>query len=121
MTVPGYLNVDFGEMKALLSGRGRACYASGIAGGLGKAIKSAKLAINCPFLPRGVLKRSKRAIVNITGGQELMIHEANDAVDYIKSKMASDTQTTFGIMVEPVLDDQLRVSMIVTDFDGRSP
>lgn len=115
--VPGYVNVDFADVKTVMSNRGRAVMGTGIATGEGRAIEAAQRAISSPLLEDGSIKGARAVLINITGGNDMGIYELNDASAIIKEEADPGANIIFGAVINPVMSEELMVTVIATGFD----
>lgn len=115
--VPGYVNVDFADVKTVMSNRGRAVMGTGIAGGDGRAIEAAQRAISSPLLEDGSIKGARAVLINITGGNDMGIYELNEASAIIKEEADPGANIIFGAVINPVMSEEIMVTVIATGFD----
>ena len=115
--VPGYVNVDFADVKTVMSIRGRAVMGTGIGRGESRAVDAAHLAIASPLLEDGSIKGARGVLINITGGNELGINELNEATAIIKEEVDPSANIIFGAVINPVMSEELIVTVIATGFD----
>lgn len=115
--VPGYVNVDFADVKAVMSNRGRAVMGTGVASGDARAIEAAQKAITSPLLEDGSIKGARALLINITGGNDLGIYEFTDATNVIKEEADPAANIKFGAVINPVMSEEIMVTVIATGFD----
>lgn len=115
--VPGYVNVDFADVKAVMSNRGRAVMGTGVASGDARAIEAAQKAITSPLLEDGSIKGARALLINITGGNDLGIYEFTDATNVIKEEVDPAANIKFGAVINPVMSEEIMVTVIATGFD----
>jgi len=115
--VPGYVNVDFADVKTVMSNRGRAVMGTGVARGEGRAIEAAQRAISSPLLEDGSIKGARAVLINITGGNDMGIYELNEASAIIKEEADSGANIIFGAVINPVMSEEIMVTVIATGFD----
>ena len=116
--VPGLINLDFADVKAIMRGMGVAVMGTGIAEGPDRAIEAAKKAISSPLLEDASVDGARGVIINITGGSSLGIGEVNDASQIIFKAAHQDANIIFGAVVDPSLEDRVKITVIATGFDG---
>ncbi|AVP49021.1 cell division protein FtsZ [Williamsoniiplasma luminosum] len=117
IAVPAVINLDFADVRAVMSKKGNALFGIGIAEGQDKAIVAANKAISSSLLEASI-EGSKDVIVNITGGKGVSLNDAYDAVDIIQQAVGSeDVNIVFGIAINNQLNDELIVTVIATGFD----
>jgi len=125
--VPGLINLDFADVKAVMSGRGVAVMGTGIAEGPDRALEAARKAVSSPLLEDASVEGARGVIINITGGSDLGIGEVNDASQIVFKAAHADANIIFGAVVDPALADCVKITVIATGFgdgqgskDGRS-
>jgi cell division protein FtsZ len=117
--VPGLINVDFADVKTIMENMGRAVMGSGTGKGEGGAFEAAKKAISNPLLEDSSVEGAKGILINITGGLELSLSEMQEATALIYDSAHEDVNVIFGAVIDPDLDDEVRVTVIATGFDER--
>jgi cell division protein FtsZ len=115
--VPGRVNVDFADVKTVMTSRGRAVMGMGIAKGPGRAIEAANRAIASPLLEDGTIKGARAVLVNITGGSDMEIDEINEAMGVIKTEVDPDANIIFGMVDNDGMREEIMVTVIATGFD----
>lgn len=118
ITVPGLINVDFADVKAVMANAGSALMGIGQAGGENKSIEAAKAAINSPLLEMNI-EGARGILFIITGGPNLGMTEVNEAAKIITASAEEDAKIIFGAVVDHKLKDEIKVTVIATGFDGR--
>ena len=117
--VPGEINLDFADVKTIMSNAGGALMGIGAGTGDNRAQGAAKRAILSPLLEENSIEGATGIIVNITGPSDMAMHELEDAMEVIRE--ASDTeQVIFGLAYDDSLEDELRVTVIATGFDPQT-
>ena len=117
--VPGEINLDFADVKTVMSNAGGALMGIGAGTGDNRAQGAAKRAILSPLLEENSIEGATGIIVNITGPSDMAMHELEDAMEVIRE--ASDTeQVIFGLAYDDSLEDELRVTVIATGFDPQT-
>lgn len=114
--LPGLINLDFADVRTTLKDKGIALIGFGIGSGEHKAMEAATNAIASPLLEASI-KGAHSAIINITGGNNVTLDEAQDAVSYITEAAGSNVNIIFGVQQNPELNDQMLISVIATEFD----
>ncbi len=117
--VPGLINVDFADVKTIMESMGRAVMGSGTAKGEGGAFEAAKKAISNPLLEDSSIEGAKGILINITGGLELSLSEVQAATSLIYDSAHEDVNVIFGAVIDPDVDDEVRVTVIATGFEDR--
>ncbi len=115
--VPGYVNVDFADVKTVMASRGRAVMGTGIGRGESRAIDAAQKAIASPLLEDGSIKGARGVLINVTGGNDLGIYELNEATAIIKQEVDPGANIIFGAVINPVMSEEVMVTVIATGFD----
>jgi cell division protein FtsZ len=113
----GYVNVDFADVKTVMSNRGRAVMGTGIGTGENRAVEAAQKAISSPLLEDGSIKGARGVLINITGGSDMGIFEFDEATAIIKAEVDPDANIIFGAVINPVMSEELMVTVIATGFD----
>ncbi|MDO5041180.1 MAG: cell division protein FtsZ [Peptoniphilus sp.] len=116
ISVPNLINLDFADVKAIMFDKGIAHMGIGIASGDERATEAAKLAINSPLLETSI-EGAKSVLLNITAGNDLGIFEVNEAADLIRDCVSEDANIIFGAGIDDTLKDQVKITVIATDFD----
>jgi cell division protein FtsZ len=119
--VPGLINLDFADVKAIMSGMGVAVMGTGIADGADRAVEAAKRAISSPLLEDASVEGARGVIINITGGQDLGIGEVNDASQIVFQAAHEEANIIFGAVVDPALGTRVKITVIATGFGGGRP
>ncbi len=115
--VPGYVNVDFADVKTVMTNRGRAVMGTGVAKGENRAMEAAQKAIASPLLEDGSVKGARAVLMNITGGNDMGIYELNEASAVIKNEVDPGANIIFGAVINPVMSEEVMVTVIATGFD----
>jgi cell division protein FtsZ len=118
ITIPGLINLDFADVRTIMHDAGSALMGIGSASGENRASEAAQAAISSPLLEQSV-EGATGILLNITGGGDLGLFEVNEAAEIIQSAAASDSNIIFGAVIDDVLDEELRVTVIATGFDKR--
>ncbi|MEJ7600643.1 MAG: cell division protein FtsZ [Kofleriaceae bacterium] len=117
MTVPGLINVDFADVRTIMSGMGRALMGTGIGTGKRRATEAAETAISSPLLEDVSIDGATGILINITGGPDLTLHEVNEASSLIQQAAHEDANIIFGSVIDPNLSEEVRITVIATGFD----
>ncbi len=118
ITVPGIINADFADIKAVMSNAGSALMGIGQATGENKAIEAAKAAINSPLLDMSI-EGARGLVFTITGGAGLGMNEVNEAAKVITASADEDAKIIFGAVIDDKLKDEVKITVVATGFDGR--
>ena len=116
IAVPNLINLDFADVKTIMSDKGIAHMGIGTAEGDDRATEAAKLAIRSPLLETSI-EGAKSVLLNITGGDDLGIFEVNEAADLIRSAVDKDANIIFGAGIDETLGDAIKITVIATGFD----
>jgi cell division protein FtsZ len=117
--VPGLINVDFADVRTIMTGMGRALMGSGRGKGDKRAIDAAQMAINSPLLEDVSINGATGILVNITGGADLTLSEVNEACSLIQEAADPDANIIFGSVIDPNCGDEVRITVIATGFIPR--
>ncbi|HEX3765493.1 MAG TPA: cell division protein FtsZ [Kofleriaceae bacterium] len=117
MTVPGLINVDFADVRTIMSGMGRALMGTGIGTGKRRATEAAETAISSPLLEDVSIDGATGILINITGGPDLTLHEVNEASSLIQQAAHEDANIIFGSVIDPNLSEEVRITVIATGFN----
>jgi cell division protein FtsZ len=117
MTVPGLINVDFADVRTIMSSMGRALMGTGVGEGKRRATEAAEMAISSPLLEDVSIEGATGILINITGGPDLTLHEVNEASTLIQQAAHEDANIIFGSVIDPNLSDEVRITVIATGFD----
>lgn len=113
----GHVNLDFADVKTVMANRGRAVMGSGIGIGENRAAEAAQKAISSPLLEDGSIKGARGVLINITGGSDMGIYEFDEATAIIKAEVDPDAIILFGAVINPVMSEEVMVTVIATGFD----
>jgi cell division protein FtsZ len=114
--VPGLINLDFADVKTIMSGMGLAMMGTGVAEGEGRAIEAAKRAISSPLLEGASVNGARGVIINVTGGPDLSLCEVSDASTIVQEAADEDANIIFGAVVDPELTGWVKITVIATGF-----
>ena len=116
ITMPGLVNVDFADVKTIMSSAGSALMGIGVAGGENRAAAAARMAIASPLLEVSI-EGAKGVLFNIVGGSDLSMSEVNEAAQVIAQAADPDANIIFGATIKEDQLDQIKISVIATGFD----
>ncbi|MGH9346947.1 MAG: cell division protein FtsZ [Vicinamibacterales bacterium] len=117
--VPGLINLDFADVKTIMSGMGVAMMGTGTAEGDGRAITAAQKAISSPLLEDSSVNGARGVIINVTGGPDMSLMEVNEASSIIHEAAHEDANIIFGAVVDPNIQGRVKITVIATGFDRR--
>ncbi len=121
MMMPGLINLDFADVKAIMEDKGKAIMGTGEAEGEDRAVKAAEQALNNPLLDNYSMKGAKGVLINITASQDITLMEVDEAVNRIKEEVDEDANIIFGSSFDANLDGKIRVSIVATGIDEQAP
>ena len=117
INVQGVINLDFADVETIMKNMGEAIMGTGVASGEERAVLAAQQAISSPLLDDASIKGAQGVLVNITGGNDLTLMEANEATSIIFEEAGPSANIIFGAVMDPALDDEIRVTVIATGFN----
>jgi cell division protein FtsZ len=120
ITTPGLINLDFADVKSVMSGAGSALMGIGSARGDDRAIAAAEMAISSPLLEASI-DGAHGVLMNISGGSDLGLFEINEAAQLVADAAHAEANIIFGAVIDDALGDEVRVTVIAAGFDGGSP
>ncbi|MFO8060247.1 MAG: cell division protein FtsZ, partial [Bacillota bacterium] len=118
IAVPGLINLDFADVRAIMMGTGTALMGIGTASGDNRAAEAARNAISSPLLEASI-DGAKGVLLNITGDPSLGLLEVNEAAELIREVAEKEAHIIFGAAIDESLEDELRVTVIATGFGGK--
>ena len=121
VTVPGLVNLDFADVKAVMSNRGNALMGTGRATGTNRALEAAQAAVSSPLLEDVSIAGAEGVLVNITGGRDLTLHEVNEASGVVVAAAGEEANVIFGAVIDPNMDGELMITVIATGFGHVEP
>ncbi|MET7374520.1 cell division protein FtsZ [Micromonospora arida] len=120
ITTPGLINLDFADVKSVMSGAGSALMGIGSARGENRAVEAAEAAISSPLLEQS-MDGARGVLLSIAGGSDLGLFEINDAAQLVTDAAHPDANIIFGAVIDDALGDEVRVTVIAAGFDGGTP
>ena len=114
--VPGLINLDFADVRTIMSGMGMALMGAGVGRGEHRAIDAAQKAVASPLLDDTSIEGAKGILINFTGGSDLSIHEVEEAARVVQEAAHDDANIIFGAVIDPSLGDEVRITVIATGF-----
>ncbi|WP_432977121.1 cell division protein FtsZ [Dactylosporangium sp. CA-233914] len=120
ITTPGLINLDFADVKSVMSGAGSALMGIGSARGDNRAVEAAESAISSPLLEQS-MDGARGVLLSIAGGSDLGLFEINDAAQLVTDAAHPDANIIFGAVIDDALGDEVRVTVIAAGFDGGAP
>ena len=114
--VPGLINLDFADVRTIMSGMGMAMMGTGVGQGEHRALDAAQKAIASPLLDNTSIDGAKGILLNVTGGPDLSLHEVEEAARLVHESAHEEANIIFGAVMDPSLGDQVRMTVIATGF-----
>ncbi len=118
MIMPGLINLDFADIRTVMSEMGKAMMGTGEAEGEKRAIAAAEAAIANPLLDDVSMKGARGVLINITGGPDMTLYEVDEAANRIREEVDADANIIFGATLDPNLDGRVRISMVATGIEA---
>jgi cell division protein FtsZ len=118
MTMPGLINLDFADIRTIMGNMGKAMMGTGEASGDKRALEAAEAAISNPLLDNASMKGASGVLINISGGLDMTLFEADEAAQRIRDEVAQEANIIFGSTFDKELDDKVRVSVVATGIDN---
>ncbi|NET37816.1 MAG: cell division protein FtsZ [Cyanothece sp. SIO1E1] len=120
ITIPGLVNVDFADVRAVMADAGSALMGIGVGSGKSRAREAAVAAISSPLLESSI-DGARGVVFNITGGEDLTLHEVNSAAEIIYEAVDPNANIIFGAVIDNNLQGEVRITVIATGFTGEAP
>jgi len=120
MIMPGLINLDFADIRTVMSEMGKAMMGTGEAGGDGRAIESAEAAIANPLLDDVSMRGARGVLINITGGPDMTLFEVDEAANRIREEVDADANIIFGSTFDQNMEGSMRVSIVATGIDANA-
>ncbi|MDJ0616904.1 MAG: cell division protein FtsZ [Calothrix sp. MO_192.B10] len=120
ITIPGLVNVDFADVRAVMADAGSALMGIGVSSGKSRAREAAVAAISSPLLECSI-EGARGVVFNITGGSDLTLHEVNSAAEAIYEVVDPNANIIFGAVIDDRLQGEVRITVIATGFTGETP
>ncbi|HET9148487.1 MAG TPA: cell division protein FtsZ [Acetobacteraceae bacterium] len=117
MVVPGHVNLDYADIRAVMAEMGKAMMGTGEAEGEDRAIRAADAAISNPLLEDTNMKGARGLLINITGGSDLTLHELDQAANRIREEVDEDANIMVGMALDESLNGRVRISVVATGID----
>ncbi len=116
ITIPGIINRDFADVKAIMAGMGYAVMGTSTASGDKRATEAAQRAIACPLLEAGAIDGARGILINVTGSSSLKLAEVNEASTIIQNAAHEDANIIFGAVLDEKMKDEVKITVIATGF-----
>src|SRR6202171_705480 len=114
--VPGFISLDFADVRTIMAGMGLAMMGTGIADGEDRAVEAARRAISSPLLEGACVNGARGVIINVTGGPDLSLVEVSEASTIIQEAADEDANIIFGAVVDPAIKGRVKITVIATGF-----
>jgi cell division protein FtsZ len=119
ITVTGLVNVDFADVRTIMTEMGQALMGTGFGTGENRAVESAQEAISSPLLEDMSISGASGVLINITGGADLSLHEVSEVSSVIHDAAGEEANIIFGAVIDPNMKGEIRVTVIATGIGGR--
>jgi cell division protein FtsZ len=116
--MPGLINLDFADVKTIMSGMGLAIMGTGVGDGATRAVDAANRAISSPLLEDASMKGARGVIINVTGGDDMSLIEVSEASSIIRNAAHDDAHIIFGAVVDVKMEGRVKITVIATGFDA---
>ena len=120
MIMPGLINLDFADIRTVMSEMGKAMMGTGEATGDGRAIESAEAAIANPLLDDVSMRGARGVLINVTGGPDMTLFEVDEAANRIREEVDADANIIFGSTFDEQMEGTMRVSIVATGIDANA-
>jgi cell division protein FtsZ len=117
--VPGLINLDFADVRNVMSEMGLALMGTGIASGEDRAVEAAQKAVSSPLLEDNTIQGARGVLLNITGGPDMTLYEINEASSLVQAEAHDDANIIFGTVIDENIGDEIRITVIATGFDTK--
>jgi cell division protein FtsZ len=115
--VPGLINLDFADVRTVMSGMGMAIMGTALRDGENRAAEAAHAAIHSPLLEDTTIEGARGVLINISGGPDMTLHEVNEAAEIVQSAADEDANILFGALIDEALEGKIKITVIATGFD----
>jgi len=118
IAIPGFINLDFADVKRVMEQMGTAIMGTGKASGENRALEVAQMAINSPLLEDISINQAKGVLINITGSTKMTMDEVMEASSFIKNEVHPDAEIIWGMVFDDNMNDEMRITVIATGIGG---
>ena len=118
MTTPGLVNLDFADIRTVMSEAGKAMMGTGEADGEGRAVRAAEAAINNPLLEDTSMAGARALLVNITGGEDMTLYEVDQAINRVREEIDENANIIFGSTIDAAMTGRVRISVVATGIES---
>ncbi|HUU40028.1 MAG TPA: cell division protein FtsZ, partial [Desulfatiglandales bacterium] len=119
ITVPGFINLDFADVKRIMEQMGTAIMGTGRASGENRAMEAAQMAINSPLLEDISINKAKGVLINITGSTKMTMEEVIEGSSFIKNEVDPGAEIIWGMVFDDSMEDEIRITVIATGIGGK--
>jgi len=119
ITVPGLVNLDFADVKSIMGEMGDAVMGTGVGTGKNRGVEAAQQAISSPLLEDASIAGARGVLVNVTGGDDLSLHEINEAAMVINEAIGAETNMIFGAVIDEAMKDKVMITVIATGIGAK--
>ena len=117
ITIPGEINLDFADVKTIMSGMGMALMGTGVSSGPSRAVEAAQRAISSPLLEDATIDGARGILINITGGSDMTLHEVAEASSLVQRTADPEANIIFGTVIDAEMSEQMKITVIATGFN----
>ena len=117
ITTPGQINLDFADVRTVMSNAGSAMMGIGSASGESRAVEAAKMAVSSPLMEESI-EGATGMLLNVTGSEDLNLFEVDEAAELVVASADKNANIIFGTVIDPTMGDEVRVTVIATGFEG---
>jgi cell division protein FtsZ len=121
ITIPGLINCDFADVRTVMLEMGDALMGTGTARGEDRAIEASRQAISSPLLEDVSIGGARGILINVTGGEDMTLFDVNEATSLIYDEAGAEANIIFGAVVDPTMEDEMRVTVIATGLGEQEP
>ena len=118
ITIPGFINLDFADVKRVMEQMGTAIMGTGMAKGENRALEAAQAAINSPLLEDISIDEAKGVLINITGSTKMTMDEVTEASSFVKDEVHKGAEIIWGMVFDDTMDEEMRITVIATGIGG---
>ncbi len=118
--VPGLVNLDFADVKSVMTEMGDAVMGTGVSSGKNRAVEAAQQSISSPLLEDATIRGARGVLVNVTGGSDLSLHEISEAAMVVNEAIGAESNMIFGAVIDESMKDKIRITVIATGI-GTKP
>jgi cell division protein FtsZ len=117
ITIPGFINLDFADVRRVMEQMGTALMGTGTASGENKALEASQMAINSPLLEDISIDQAKGVLINMTGSTGMTMEEVIEGSSFIKNEVHPDAEIIWGMVFDDTMEDEMRITVIATGIN----